>query len=227
MQPTNKDPIQESQDKEGSKEDDDSKAEITESSLDVPDLFPDDVENDLIEPLVKMETDCEPGPSTEVEVNPDLPEQFLETDSGSENDLELDDGDIWQAGPLPKKDTVIDPDEIEGDVGKSPVFLSCEICHKILPSMLAFSQHMRSDHKDSEQERNKPYKCEICGQGYYLLPSLNAHMSKGHKVVNGKATFPCKFCSAVTNCKTNLKRHIRRVHPELAVQDSELSIRCE
>lgn len=200
--------------------------EGSDLSLDGPDLFPDDIDTDLIEPLVKMETeDCEPGPSTEVEVNPDLPDRFLETDSGSEDN---DEGDLEPEDDDPaKSDTVIDPDDIEGDVGKSPVFLSCEICHKILPSMYAFSQHMRSDHKDSEQERNKPYKCEICGQGYYFLPSLNAHMSKGHKVVNGKATFPCTFCSAVTNCKTNLKRHIRRVHPELAVQDSELSIKCE
>eukprot|EP00095_Tigriopus_kingsejongensis_P008265 maker-scaffold240_size241964-snap-gene-1.16 protein:Tk08265 transcript:maker-scaffold240_size241964-snap-gene-1.16-mRNA-1 annotation:"hypothetical protein L798_05958" len=118
-------------------------------------------------------------------------------------------------------------EEIEGEVGKAPVFLSCEICNKILPSMLAFSQHMRSEHKGSEQERNKPYTCDICGQSYYFLPSLNAHMSKGHKVVNGKETYPCKFCSTVTNCRTNMKRHLRRAHPEEALKDHEFANKCD
>lgn len=42
------------------------------------------------------------------------------------------------------------------------MFLQCEICLVVLPSALAFTEHMRKKHKDSAQEQNKPFKCEIC-----------------------------------------------------------------
>ena len=60
--------------------------------------------------------------------------------------------------------------------------LQCEICELQLTSILNFSTHMRKYHKDSEQEKNKPFQCETCSQGFYFQSSLNSHKSKAHKV---------------------------------------------
>ena len=42
------------------------------------------------------------------------------------------------------------------------MFLQCEICQLVLPSAMAFAAHMKKKHKDSDQEQNKPFKCELC-----------------------------------------------------------------
>ena len=44
---------------------------------------------------------------------------------------------------------------VHGVIGKQPVYLRCELCSVVLPSILAFTSHMRKEHKDSELERNK------------------------------------------------------------------------
>ena len=58
--------------------------------------------------------------------------------------------------------------EIIGDIGKSPVYLTCEVCGVILTSILNFTTHMRKLHKDSDQEKNKPFNCYICSQVFFL-----------------------------------------------------------
>ena len=60
-----------------------------------------------------------------------------------------------------------------------------QVCSVVLPSILAFTTHMRREHKDSEQERNKPFSCDICGQGFYFLSSRNSHQSKAHRQTTG------------------------------------------
>ena len=75
--------------------------------------------------------------------------------------------------------------DIVGEVGKAPVYLRCEVCSVVLPSILHFTNHMRKLHKDSEQEKNKPYSCDICGQGFYFLSSRNSHQSKAHRQTTG------------------------------------------
>ena len=69
------------------------------------------------------------------------------------NDDEQSDG-TFLAQQEKDKDSAADPPvsvEVEGTVGKAPVFRQCEVCSKVLPSMLAFSKHMRKEHPDSEQ----------------------------------------------------------------------------
>lgn len=88
--------------------------------------------------------------------------------------------------------------EVVGEVGKAPVYLKCEVCGVVLPSILAFTNHMRKEHRDSEQERNKPFTCETCGQGFYFLSSRNSHQSKAHRQTTGP-TFRCPLCPSVTN----------------------------
>jgi len=44
---------------------------------------------------------------------------------------------------------------VEGKIGKSPVFLKCELCGVVLASILSFTHHMKREHRDSHLERNK------------------------------------------------------------------------
>ena len=72
---------------------------------------------------------------------------------------------------------------IEGRMGKHPVFLKCDLCAVVLTSVHGFTSHMKRQHKDSELERNKPFPCDLCSQGFYFLSSLNSHRSKSHHEV--------------------------------------------
>ena len=91
---------------------------------------------------------------------------------------------------------------------KTPISLKCELCGLVLSSILNFTTHMRKSHKGSELERNKPFQCDICQQGFYFRSSLNSHKSKAHKETSG-ATFRCPLCPSVTNSKNGMRRHIR------------------
>ena len=86
--------------------------------------------------------------------------------------------------------------------------LQCPICHKVQTSILNFTTHMRRYHKDSEQERNKPFTCNICNHGFYFQSSLNSHKSKAHQETSG-TTFKCPLCPSVTNSKNGMRRHLR------------------
>ena len=85
------------------------------------------------------------------------------------------------------------PATVVGEVGKAPVYLECEVCGVTLTSILNFTNHMKKLHKDSEQERNKPFSCDFCGQGFYFLSSRNSHQSKAHRQTTG-ATFRYTHC---------------------------------
>lgn len=91
---------------------------------------------------------------------------------------------------------------------KTPINLTCEVCGKTLPSILHFTTHMKKFHKDSDQERNKPFSCDICQQGFYFRSSLNSHKSKAHQETSG-TTFRCPLCPSVTNSKNGMRRHLR------------------
>ena len=91
---------------------------------------------------------------------------------------------------------------------KAPISLKCELCGQVLTSILNFTTHMRKSHKGSEPERNKPFQCDICQQGFYFKSSLNSHKSKAHKETSG-ATFRCPLCPSVTNSKNGMRRHLR------------------
>jgi len=118
------------------------------------------------------------------------------------------------------------PQEIVGDIGKSPVYLKCEVCGVILTSILNFTNHMRKIHKDSEQEKNKPYTCDKCSQGFYFQSSLNSHKSKAHQETSGQ-TFRCPLCPSVTNSKNGMRRHLRNSHKRTDLLNEELSYKCK
>jgi len=98
------------------------------------------------------------------------------------------------------------------------------LCHGVLTSILGFTSHMRKEHKDSELERNKPFSCDICQQGFYFLSSLNSHRSKAHHEVTGDK-FSCPLCSSVTNSKNGMRRHMNKSHGQ--VIGAYLCYNCE
>ena len=85
---------------------------------------------------------------------------------------------------------------------------------------------MRRQHKESEQERNKPFTCDICGQGFYFLSSRNSHQSKAHRQTTGP-TFRCPLCPSVTNSKNGMRRHLRNSHKRTDLLNEELSYKCK
>ena len=48
----------------------------------------------------------------------------------------------------------------------------CGLCGFLLHSILYLTKHMKKEHKDSEQERNEQFCCQVCGQGIYFLANL-------------------------------------------------------
>ena len=82
-----------------------------------------------------------------------------------------------------------DPVEIVGKIGKAPVFLKCELCGVVLPSILCFTRHMKREHKGSDLERDRPFKCDLCSHEFYFASSLNSHKSKAHFETSGTGTY--------------------------------------
>ena len=228
-----------------------------------------------LEPLVKIETDCEGNlescsengnvDETDIEIDeehysinhvevsisekesdpledtdycPIIDESIyiLDEAESDENDTfqDIDDENYkedFQLVNLPDiaKETIADTvesGEIIGDIGKSPVYLKCDVCGVILTSILNFTTHMKKLHKDSDQERNKPFTCEICNQGFYFQSSLNSHKSKAHQETSGQ-TFRCPLCTSVTNSKNGMRRHLRNSHKRTDLLNEELSYKCK
>ena len=115
--------------------------------------------------------------------------------------------------------------EIIGDIGKFPVYMKCEVCGVILTSILNSTTHMKKLHKDSGQEKNKLFTCDICHQGFYFQSSLNSHKSKAHQETSG-LTFRCPLCTSVTNSKNGMRRHLRNSHKRTDLLNEELSYKC-
>ena len=107
----------------------------------------------------------------------------------------------------PRQSTSKSPDKSEP---KPPVSLKCEVCGVVMTSILTFTTHMRRFHKDSEQEKNKPYSCDICHQGFYFQSSLNSHKSKAHQETSGCRTF--KSLSSVHSNITHINIFHHRSH---------------
>jgi len=143
-----------------------------------------------------------------------------------EEEMHEDDEEEDEEEDRPSEETEQQPMEVVGEVGKAPIYLKCQVCSIVLPSILAFTNHMRRQHKDSEQERNKPFSCDICGQGFYFLSSRNSHQSKAHRQTTGP-TFRCPLCPSVTNSKNGMRRHLRNSHKRTDLLNEELSYKCK
>jgi len=174
--------------------------------------------------------DSEDDVGEEEEIDDDEESEYNAIQELNDNEHDMND-DASNLNTSPSKLTDEDLDgevsgEIVGDVGKAPVFLKCDVCGVILTSILAFTTHMKKRHKDSDQEKNKPFVCDICQQGFYFQSSLNSHKSKAHLETSGD-TFRCPFCPSVTNSKNGMRRHLRNSHKTTEYINDELSYKCK
>lgn len=76
----------------------------------------------------------------------------------------------------------LEPVEVEGKIGKAPVFLKCELCGVVLASILSFTHHMRREHKDSDLFRNK---VRVFVQLFYII---------WHTGQSVQISLPCGYC---------------------------------
>ena len=148
----------------------------------------------------------------------------------SDSEVILDDEEIVIKDELEYEEnfTIVDfPENIEKETAtpaKAAVDLECKVCGAVLTSILNFTTHMKKYHKGSEQERNKPFVCDICSHSFYFQSSLNSHKSKAHQETSG-LTFRCPLCPSVTNSKNGMRRHLRNSHKKCLLNE-ELSYKC-
>ena len=79
----------------------------------------------------------------------------------------------------------------------------CHSCPAILPSSHLLRTHISNCHVDQ-----MPFRCELCGRGYFSAQGLGHHKAKSHE---GK-TYACPICDVKKTQKHHLKDHMKRVH---------------
>ncbi|KAI8510157.1 PR domain zinc finger protein 15 [Branchiostoma belcheri] len=111
---------------------------------------------------------------------------------------------------------------------------ACNLCGKAFNQKVNLKKHLES-HNDSKQ-----FQCEACGKTFQHSDSLRTHMRLRHldhgkscrfcgkkflrtsvlklhenAVHNGIKTKMCQVCGQVLTYEHTLRRHVRRVHPDL------------
>ena len=111
---------------------------------------------------------------------------------------------------------------------KNPHMVFCSLCDKTFSSKIAMDKHMPLHSKkkplEFKKERtfylapneNKRYPCPLCHGIFITVESLTKHISSRH---NKQEKFgqdfegcSCRKCDIVFSNRTNLRRHIQRVH---------------
>lgn len=88
--------------------------------------------------------------------------------------------------------------------GELPAASSCQCphCPVVLVSAAFLKAHISESHGNA-----MPYMCSLCGKGY--LSSAGLHL---HKLLHQGKSFDCPVCDMKFSQKSNLKRHLARVH---------------
>ena len=83
---------------------------------------------------------------------------------------------------------------------------TCATCGKMFPSAGRLALHMNV-HKD---EKERPYKCDVCEKGFSAPASL-----KNHKLLHTGEKFKCEYCDYTAVQKGNLKSHRLKLHKDV------------
>merc|ERR1712142_431170 len=103
--------------------------------------------------------------------------------------------------PKKKKEKVVEAQGAENVDEKT-----CATCGKMFPTAGRLQLHMNVHKEDKE----KPYKCDVCEKGFSSSASL-----KNHKLLHTGEVHKCEFCEYTAVQKGNLKTHRMKVHKDL------------
>ena len=87
--------------------------------------------------------------------------------------------------------------------------VTCELCAKTCMSMSALKAHMKNQHRDPDEKKER-FFCDQCGKSFTVKNSLREHINVAHNK-NAKK-LECEICHAKFNYKTNLQAHKKAQH---------------
>jgi KRAB domain-containing zinc finger protein len=97
---------------------------------------------------------------------------------------------------------------------KNPKSFQCEICDKKFNEKHSLKNHQ----KTHDINRIKLHKCQRCDFATDDLRYLKIHQKFHERQAGENATEKCKKCWKFCKNKKSLKRHIKRVHPDVKLQ---------
>lgn len=100
---------------------------------------------------------------------------------------------------------VVPTDRMHACVGEWP--LTCEYCISSFHSLYALTEHLSTEHSESEK---LVYVCDICRRKFRMRMLMDAHREK-----HTPGCFGCKECPEVFDTSPDLRKHERAAHPKI------------
>merc|ERR1712154_646003 len=86
----------------------------------------------------------------------------------------------------------------------------CNFCDKSFTDPSTLRYHIKTVHNNGDS--TKPFVCRQCHKGFNKRTFLQNHLLT-HLPKNDRNLFDCTHCNASFATKSNLNRHVKRLHP--------------